>query len=67
MENFTIQPLEVVKAIKENLKALRKDCEQDYEKLTEAEREELRIEFEELEELALSIKKDIQADSDSAK
>jgi len=64
MEKISIQPIEIVKSIRENLQALRKDCEKDYVNLTDEEREQLSAEFEELKELAMSIKKDIQTDSD---
>ena len=53
MENTSIQPKKVIQSIEENLKALR---DINYDDLTKEEREELKIQLLELQEIALSIK-----------
>ena len=57
MENIDIRPKEIAAAIKENLKALQ---EINYDELSEEEKAELKKEFEELRDIALTIKKEIK-------
>ena len=56
MENTDIHPEQIVKTINENFAALRQI---DYGELTNEEKAELKKEFEELQEMVLTLKKKV--------